>query len=105
MTGLGIISSDVNIDVRIVKSSSHASSPAADLNSSPSSSAGVDATEVREPPPSPILWSTATVMMKIAQVLQEESSAYRDVKTDFQVICFSWMQIGVGRISALTDAR
>ena len=96
MTGLGLTTSDVNIDVQICASSatnfsatnSSATNSSATNSSSTSSTAsnGDSSKEADESTkPQLVVWSAAKVMVKIAQILKDESGTYDNVKTDFQV--------------------
>ena len=107
MTGLGTIYSDVNIDVRLSKRKPRTitalttkSSATDDDKSSanPSIKPTPDGGDDSSPPSTDstsednadsgstprVVWTTASVMLKIADVLKEDDT-YDDVRTDFQV--------------------
>ena len=100
MTGLGLISSDVNVDVKvstgvtsetastIPAGGSPAGSPAEPVTEA--SSVGADGTQaahaaVKSGAGLPPAWSAARAMVKIAEILRAESAIYQNVETDFQV--------------------
>ena len=94
MTGLGLQSSDVNVDVRIFnkKLAKPKTGPIKDANVNGANSEA-DAAKIQEKSkeqpvirePLRVVWSIASVMNKITQVLKEEDTIYKDVRTDFQV--------------------
>ena len=103
MTGLGLISSDVNVDVKvstgvtsetastIPAGGSPAGSPAEPVTEASSVRAdGTQATQathaaVKSGAGLPPAWSAARAMVKIAEILRAESAIYQNVETDFQV--------------------
>ena len=78
MTGLGLTTSDVNIDVQICAiASSVTTSTSAKVESPKDVENSARSQQV--------VWSAAKVMVKIAQILKDASGSYDNVKTDFQV--------------------
>ena len=96
MTGLGLISSDVNVDVKVstgVTGETASTIPAGGSPAEPvteASSVGADGTQaahaaVKSGAGLPPAWSAARAMVKIAEILRAESAIYQNVETDFQV--------------------
>merc|ERR1719193_825314 len=79
MTGLGLNTSDVNIDVQFNAEAASAAVPVDER-----SSTSIDANSTASEQSHHVTWSAAKVMVKIAQILKEEACLYQDVKTDFQ---------------------
>ena len=92
MTGFGLISSDVNIDVKVstenvstIPAGGSSAEPVTEASSVGAGSAQAAQAAVKSGAGLPPAWSAARVMVKIAEILRAESAVYQNVETDFQV--------------------